>query len=178
MPYLHENLRTGIFAVAATKILRHLNKFTHFGINSFKHLYELSKRMHLSHRNGYSIDWAVEKDLVNDRKTYLQDQFKEIDVLLDFMTNTGSTMTGNAARTAFDHEEFTSAAFEVHIDIVRGLHNVWIALRAPFKINPDLFKAYCRRLRQRYYTLYPWGELNVTIHKILDHGHLFLPPCA
>ena len=147
---------------------------THFGINAFKHLYNLSLRMHLSHRNGYNIDWAVERDLVNARKTCLQDRFNEI-LLLDFMTNTGSTMTGNAARTAFNHPDFTAENFEVHIDIVKGLRNVWIALRAPFKIDPDLFKAYCRRLRKRYYELYSWGELNVTIHKILDHGHLFLP---
>ena len=147
---------------------------THYGINSFKHLYELSIRMHLSHQKGYNISWELERGLVKARKTCLQDRFKNINVLLDFMTNTGSTMTGNAARTAYANAEFTAENFEIHLDIVQGFHNVWIALRAPFKILPDKFKSYCKWLRLRYYELYPWAELNVSVHKILDHGHLFL----
>ena len=55
------------------------------------------------------------------------------------------------------------------------LRNLWIAQRAPFKIDPEKYKAYAKWGRQRYYELYPWSELPVTVHKGADHGHLYLP---
>ena len=75
--------------------------------------------------------------------------------------------------------DFTAEVLGIHVDIVRGLGEIWSMLRATIRLPPDYFRSVARKFRNLYYREIPWAVMPPTIHKVVDHGHMYferVPP--
>ena len=61
-------------------------------------------------------------------------------------------------------------------DLIRGFIKISMALKSGLPLDPYLFGALCREVKQRYYEVVPWAYMSPTVHKastLLDS--IFIP---
>ena len=145
---------------------------THFGINAWKHMINLGYRVTLGH---YYIR-EEELHIKIAQKTHIQDRFMEVGLLIDMVEpGKGSTlMDGNTARSGFAMPDFAGEVFGFPSEIIKGFGDLWLALKSPIRIPPAAFLAKAQELKRLYYEKLPWAIMPPTLHKVIDHGHLFL----
>ena len=62
------------------------------------------------------------------------------------------------------------------VELVNGIHNIWIALASGLPIDPEKFDSYCKNVANIYETALDdgkggvWYPMCPSLHKILYHG--------
>ena len=51
-------------------------------------------------------------------------------------------------------------------DLIRGFIKISMALKSGLPLDPFLFGALCREVKQRYYEVVPWAYMSPTVHKV------------
>ena len=92
----------------------------------------------------------------------------------------GTTNTGNVARSFFAHAESVAEITGLHIDVVKRLGNILQILACGKDIDFEKFGQYCLDTAKLCLDLYPWYAMPPSVHKVLLHGsniikHLDLP---
>ena len=64
-------------------------------------------------------------------------------------------------------------------DLIRGFILISMALKSGLPLDPFLFGALCREVKQRYYEVVPWAYMSPTVHKASTLLHsIFIPSMA
>ena len=90
-----------------------------------------------------------------------------------FLGKTGNSNTGNTARAAFDdYETFAEIlGWDEHVDLVRDLHYLILAVNSTNALDPDLFDEAAQSWLDRFHdSPFAWNTLNPTVHSLLHHG--------
>ena len=81
---------------------------------------------------------------------------------------------GNTVRRVFENPIFLAAQIGVSKNLVKGLINIWILLRSNLVLDGKAFQKYCQFIKAMYILELPWCQMNPSLLKVLDHGHLIL----
>lgn len=82
----------------------------------------------------------------------------------------GTSNDGNTAKRAFEDPQFFADQVGVSVQLIEGLHNIWIALACSLPICADKFQRYCDWVKRLYEADCGWYTMPPTLHKILHHG--------
>lgn len=115
---------------------------------------------------------AEEKELVNNKKKEIQENFKQqLGLLVDIpKANFGNTNDGNTSRRFFEEYDISAAITGVDKDLIYRLKVILDTLCSGLVINTESFKKYCQKTAELYVSLYSFYPMSATLHKILPHG--------
>ena len=78
-------------------------------------------------------------------------------------------------RRAFAQPKFLARVFDIPLELILGLKNVWILFRSHLSdLDPELVKEYCQKVTELYEKHFPWAEMPPSTHKLLAHGYMFI----
>ena len=86
----------------------------------------------------------------------------------------GTSTNGNVVRRAFAQPKFLARVFDIPLELIIGLKNVWIMFRSHLVLDHELVKQYCQQVTELYEKHFPWAEMPPSTHKLLAHGYMFI----
>lgn len=140
--------------------------------------------LHISYNFDFKRSYAKghDKILKSERKKAIQKILKsKLSLTVDIVKQgSGTTNTGNVARSFFAHAESVAEITGLDKDVVKRLGNILQTLACGKDINCEKFDKYCLDTANLCLNLYPWYNMPPSVHKVLLHGsniikHLGLP---
>ncbi|XP_037024136.1 uncharacterized protein LOC119066024 [Bradysia coprophila] len=113
-----------------------------------------------------------DKGTVKDRKTKIQDDFKEqTGLLLDFVkTGAGTTNDGNTARRFFKNPKLSAEITGVDETLIDRFRVILTCLSSGKHINIKKFSEYTNATAKLFVKLFDWYKMPPSVHKVLIHG--------
>lgn len=132
-----------------------------------------------------------EKEILKERKLYIQNQFRaRLGLLIDipkngeitkclifntsfkifFLIGYGTTNDGNTARTFFENYKISAEITGIDENIIRRVYVILMCLNTHENINAILFKQYTHETAKLIVSKYGWWTMSPTVHKVLVHG--------
>lgn len=112
-----------------------------------------------------------EKASKKARKQDVQQKLKPLSITVDVVKQgSGTTNTGNVARTFFMKAEAVALATGLSEILIKRLHNILQALTCCRKVDCEKFGNYCSETAELCVQLYPWYKIPPSVHKVLQHG--------
>lgn len=142
----------------------------HAYIRFYECLLHVSYKMPLKSKQARGEE---NKNIVAERKKYVQTQFREqLGLLIDIpKPGFGNTNDGNTARSFFANSEITSNITEIDRTLIERFNIILKTLSSPYKINStSSFAEYAKETAVLYIHLYSWYPMTPTVHKVLVHG--------
>lgn len=112
------------------------------------------------------------KNMVKDKKTYLQNQLRsELGILVDFpKQGGGNTNDGNTARTFFKDPAKTARIIGIEQKLVERFAIIIKTISSGLRIDTTKFRKYNLDTAKLFVNKYKWYRMPVSVHKILLHG--------
>lgn len=130
--------------------------------------------LHISYNLDFKIGYAKgeNKILKAERKKKIQSMLKsKLSLTVDVVKQgSGTTNTGNVARSFFAHAESVTEITKLDIHVVKRLGNILQILACGKDINFEKFEQYCLDTAKLCFNLYPWYSMPPSVHKVLFHG--------
>lgn len=110
--------------------------------------------------------------MYNERKKYIQKRvFETFKVHADqVLQGTGTTNTGNTARTCFKDPRKFAECLEIDPEIVERVAYVILAFKQKAMVDQQKLKEYATQTCKLIFEKYPWAEITPSLHKLLIHG--------
>lgn len=153
----------------------------HLRMRIFSHLVNLSCKLHIDKSKHQAR--GADADIAKNRKKILQQRFRDkFNLRVDEpCSNGGNSTTGNVTRIAFQNPSLLAEITELDPTLVNNLSLLLSALSSKFSINHEEFGKLCEETKSIYKNHYDNIPMNVSLHKLLDHGvsiimNSILPP--
>lgn len=164
-----ENFKNGKFKPDQQALTYGISNL-HLHIRLFEALLHLSYKLPIKVRQCRG---EVNKNIVQQRKTLIQQKFKkEMNLIVDFPKSGGSgnTNSGNTSRRAFQNIEKLSEILEIDLELIYKFKLILIAVAINVPIDPEKFGKLCEEAAQIWVKKYGWYYMPTSVHKVLIHG--------
>lgn len=118
----------------------------------------------------------LQKQIYEDRKSAIQGAIRDqMGLLVDVVKQGhGSTNDGNTARKFFASPSKVAAITGLDEGLLIMLRAILAVVSSTRQVDQEKFVEYCSKAKDHYEEVYPWGRMNVTLHKLLVHGPLIV----
>jgi hypothetical protein len=164
----------GIFEILPEALNLLCLSILHFGLRSFELL------MNIGFRQDFK-QWQVRKGSLNEaqfsfRKKRIQAAYKlkGLNIFEPRSDGSGTSNDGNTARRCFEDHTFFADQCGIPVDLVFNVKIIWMVLACGLPIDPDKFKAFCKKTQKIYFDNVSWYRPSASFHKILEHTDLVL----
>lgn len=153
-----------------------------FGLSSFHAwIRTMEYLLHISYNleiKKWSVRSAEEKAIKLERKRKIQEEFKKLGLLVDFVKQgVGTTNDGNTARRFFANPSITANITGLDESIIRNLAIILQAIASGQEINVEKFDRFAKKVAELLIQKYPWYYMSISVHKILIHGSEIIKHC-
>lgn len=142
--------------------------------------------LHISYNLDF-LKWSArseeEKKLKKERKTYIQNKFRdELGLIIDKPCHaSGNSNDGNTARRFFVNYSCSANITGIEEELIKRFYIILQTMSSGKSINSKKFGSYARGTAEYYVQHYKWYYMPTSVHKVLIHGenvikyHALLP---
>ena len=137
----------------------------HAWIRCFEYLLNIAYRLSICK----SIAQKVDKQLLENHKKYIQNQFKvKMNLIVDQpKQGAGNSNDGNTARAFFSNEQKSSEVTGLDVEIIKRFHVILQTLSSGHIIDHHKYKEYAVETARMLNRKYDWYTMTPTVHKVL-----------
>lgn len=148
----------------------------HSWIRAFECLLHISYKLEIKKWQARSQE---EKNLVANRKKFMQSRFREqLGLLVDMPKQiAGNTNDGNTARKFFRNAEISAEITGLNIDLIKRFRILLEVISSDYEIDADKFGTYANETKNLYLRHYAWYHMPASIHKLLMHSKDIIQAC-
>jgi len=131
--------------------------------------------LHIAYNSDFkkgSAYTAEDKLLKQTRKVTIQNSLRaRLSLTVDVVKQgSGTTNTGNVARTFFEKAETVSKITGLNKELIQRFHSILQVVSCGKMIDCPKFKDFCLQTAELCVELYGWYKMPPSVHKVLLHG--------